>query len=106
MAKVKKTSTTKPRIGRPPKTVSQIPSLVSASPSVGSTSNGHSQAIRAGAIKRMGRPPGSGAGKPGGNQLPQGVNALRAAIQELFRTKANRMTVPTAEQILKILVAL
>jgi hypothetical protein len=106
MAKAKKTSTTKPRIGRPPKTTSQVPGLVNATPSVGSSSNGHSPAVRAAAIKKLGRPPGSGAGKPGGNQLPQGVNALRAAIQELFRTKANRMTVPTAEQILKILVAL
>jgi len=56
--------------------------------------------------KLIGRPPGSGAKLPGGNQLPQGSNALRAAILELMRTKQDKIKGPAAEQILKVLIAL
>jgi hypothetical protein len=44
--------------------------------------------------------------KPGGNQLPQGVPALRAAIGELMRQRASRLTVRAAEDILRILITL
>jgi hypothetical protein len=92
----------KPRIGRPPKTTSKIPGLMGAGSSASRT-NGSHVTVSASAKKPIGRPLGT---KPGGHQLPQGVNALHASIAEYMRTDKHRITIPAAKQILKILVNL
>ena len=106
MPKVKKSAAAaaspKPRIGRPPKTTSKIPGLMGSGPSATRT-NGTPAPASASAKKPIGRPMGA---KPGGHQLPQGVNALHASIAEYMRTDKHRITIPAAKQILKILVNL
>jgi len=106
MPKAKKTASTaaspKPRIGRPPKTTSKIPGLMGTGTSVARTNGAHTSPSVS-PKKPIGRPPGV---KPGGHQLPQGINALHASIAEYMRTDRHRITIPAARQILKILVNL
>jgi hypothetical protein len=45
-------------------------------------------------------------GRPGGDQLPQGGNAYRAAIMELIRQKSRKISGRPAQEILKILLRL